>query len=97
MDPADVLTIVLLVTVPSALILAALRYRRLWRSARRQLDDVEGSEARPDTTRELMYAVDAIALEVERVSENQRFLTKVLAEREAASQPKPLAESTPQP
>ena len=35
----------------------------------------------------LEHAVDAIAIEVERVSEGQRFVTKILAERPEASQP----------
>jgi hypothetical protein len=34
----------------------------------------------------LEHAVDAIAIEVERISEGQRFVTKVLAERPAAQQ-----------
>lgn len=39
----------------------------------------------------LEHAVDAIAIEVERVSEGQRFVTKILAERPAASHAEPLA------
>jgi hypothetical protein len=31
--------------------------------------------------------LDSVAIEIERISENQRFLTKVLAERERASLP----------
>jgi hypothetical protein len=37
----------------------------------------------PAGQRELKDAVDAIALEVERISENQRFVTKLLAEQPA--------------
>ncbi|HYD52518.1 MAG TPA: hypothetical protein VEA99_07820, partial [Gemmatimonadaceae bacterium] len=36
---------------------------------------------------ELTRAVDAMALEVERISEAQRFLVKLLSEREAAQLP----------
>jgi hypothetical protein len=36
--------------------------------------------------RHLSESMDAIAIEVERISENQRFTTKVLAERAAAQE-----------
>jgi len=36
--------------------------------------------------RDLAHAIDAIALEVERIGEGQRFLTKLLAERGARPQ-----------
>ena len=51
--------------------------KRLDRSATRspELDD--------DRLRHLEQAVDAIAVEVERISEAQRFSAKLLAEREA--------------
>jgi hypothetical protein len=39
----------------------------------------------------LEHAVDAIAIEVERVSEGQRFVTKILAERPATANAEPLA------
>ena len=38
----------------------------------------------------LEQAVDAIAIEVERISEGQRFVTKVLAERPATVRPRPI-------
>ncbi len=37
----------------------------------------------------VMQALDAIALEVERISEAQRFTTKVLSERSVVSLPRP--------
>jgi len=68
--------VLLLLTLLSvALLGATLRYRALWRAAQNKLD---GMRDREDT---LMNAVDTIAVEVERVSESQRFLTKALAER----------------
>jgi hypothetical protein len=36
----------------------------------------------PERLGRLEHAVDSVAIEVERISENQRFLTRVLAERE---------------
>jgi hypothetical protein len=35
----------------------------------------------PSTTSQLQQSVDAIAIEVERISENQRFVTKLLNDR----------------
>jgi hypothetical protein len=42
-------------------------------------------------------AIDAIAMEVERIGEGQRFLTKVLADQQAArlQQPRPVGSITP--
>jgi hypothetical protein len=85
MDLADVTAIFLAISVPIALLVAALRYRHLWRAARRELDEARGGQLPMGTPQELMHAVDAIAVEVERVSEGQRYLTKVLADREATS------------
>jgi hypothetical protein len=54
--------------------------RRLWRHS----SAPSATSSSPDTTQRLQrieQAVDAIAIEVERVSENQRFLTRVLTER----------------
>lgn len=39
--------------------------------------------------RPVLQALDAIALEVERISEAQRFTTRVLSERQAAILPRP--------
>jgi hypothetical protein len=81
MDPADVLTIAIIVLVPAVLIVVALRYRSLWRSANRRLTEPGDSRSAVQSGEPLMQAVDAIAVEVERISEGQRYLTKVLAER----------------
>lgn len=88
MDPADVLTIALIVLVPTVLIVMTLRYRSLWRSANRRLTESGDSHSVLPSGEPLMHAVDAIAVEVERISEGQRYLTKVLAER-GASAPAP--------
>lgn len=44
-----------------------------------------------DRLKRLEQAVDAIALEVERISEAQRFTTKLLSERHAQESPAPAA------
>ena len=79
MDPADVLTVTIIVLVPVALLITTLRYRSLWRSAGRQLTELRSPEKVLHSSEPLMHAVDAIAVEVERISEGQRYLTKVLA------------------
>jgi hypothetical protein len=53
--------------------------RRIWRG-KPQPGVPKTDEIAPRLDR-LEHAVDAIAIEVERVSEGQRFITKVLAER----------------
>lgn len=65
-------------------LLGALVWRWAWRRASARLRR-ELAATPPAGQRELRDAVDAIALEVERISENQRFVTKLLSE-------KPLAE-----
>lgn len=66
------------------ILLGALAWRWAWRRAAARLRR-ELAAVQPTGQRELRDAVDAIALEVERISENQRFVTKLLSE-------KPLAE-----
>ena len=56
--------------------------RRVWRRTPQPIAP-RGDEPSPRFDR-LEQAVDAIAIEVERISENQRFLTKLLAERQSA-------------
>lgn len=75
---------IILVATTGALTGIALGARVLWRLTRR----VQPRESLPavsaDDFRRLGNAVEAIAIEVERISEAQRFTTKLLAERTAA-------------
>ena len=62
------------------------------RAARRTMLEALAARQRPDGLNEerlnqLVEAVDAIALEVERISEAQRFTARLLAERQAPSGP----------
>ena len=57
--------------------------RRIWRG--RQAASAQTDTVAPRLDR-LEQAVDAIAIEIERVAEGQRFVTKVLAERGAQAQ-----------
>jgi hypothetical protein len=54
--------------------------RRILRSAPKRTDDVVTSDIAPRLNR-MEQAIDAIAIEMERVSESQRFMTKIMAER----------------
>lgn len=53
--------------------------RALIRSARRQPRSLPADDRRID---QLQQSVDAIAVEIERIAEAQRFTTKLLAERD---------------
>jgi hypothetical protein len=61
--------------------------RRLDAQPRR---DVIGSSAVLERLTAIEQAVESIAVEVERISENQRFTTKVLASREGVAAPRAL-------
>jgi hypothetical protein len=57
---------------------------RLWFRHREKMAGLSASKRTPDADDRLTrleQAVDAIAVEMERVGEGQRFLTKILAER----------------
>jgi hypothetical protein len=68
--------------------------RRMWRRAPAA---PPAPEIPPQRLDRLEHAVDAIAIEVERVSEGQRFMTKVMSERPPAviAQIKPEADDVP--
>jgi hypothetical protein len=58
--------------------------------ARRMEKEGSGTRLSPDVAARLErmeHAIDSIAIEVERISEGQRFTTKLLAERAGAAQP----------
>ena len=63
----------------------------LWRTAfRRGARSVQvGAGGGPQNTAQLQQSIDAIAVEVERISENQRFVTKLLNEQGAGAQSQP--------
>lgn len=84
MHPIEAVLILLPAT--AVLLGTTLRYRALWRATAKELSDLRSGGSRqaqdaPRSSAELLQAVDAIAIEVERVSESQRFLTRVLTER----------------
>jgi hypothetical protein len=74
----DVASIVLGMTLLFTLI-GVLIHRRAWRRAEKQFATV-GSGNRAEL-QQLQQAVDVIAVEVERISEGQRYVSKLLSER----------------
>src|SRR5689334_22097094 len=68
--------VILLVSLMNAIV----RFRRASRGAPGGTDDLRRIETRLSNVQE---ALDAVAVEVERISEGQRFTTKLLADRGA--------------
>jgi hypothetical protein len=67
--------VVLVLGIPLVLVQA----RKLWR---RDSESISASSPETDLRLErIEHAIDAMAVEVERVSEGQRFVTKLLSER----------------
>ncbi|MFI5228799.1 MAG: hypothetical protein ACHQWU_07005 [Gemmatimonadales bacterium] len=82
-DPGIVIPIVSLVALAGIASVAAMR-RAGGPPARSEVKSRDDSLAKLDERiARLEHAVDVIAVEMERVGEGQRFLTKVLVEREA--------------
>ena len=77
--------IVVLAVVAIGALLTLERYKRSSDASRRSPATTDDAVAKLDhRIARLEQAVDAIALETERIGESQRYLTKVLAERPAA-------------
>ena len=82
-----------LIVVSGALSATTLLFSILWvrareRALRLTLTSRSGREAQPaPEIAHLVHAVDSIAVEVERISEAQRFTAQVLAERTEAETP----------
>ena len=99
MPPLTILALLGLFATPAAIALGI-----AWWSAKRELEIRRELGYTPfarqgaDTNR-LEQAVDAMAIEIERITEGQRFMTRLLAERTAAERaPRertPLAGSEP--
>jgi hypothetical protein len=102
-DPDAITAVFLLLSLGIIIPISAGITRRLWRRPQPTPlphDAETVSKARLDR---LEQAVDAIAIEIERISEGQRFVTRVLTERPASVRPSAsdapdsaaLAEGTP--
>ena len=80
MDPDAVTAIFIVFTLAVLMPLSIGIARRLWRRGAKSDAPAHDPMIAPRLDR-LEHAVDAIAIEIERVSEGQRFVTKILAER----------------
>jgi hypothetical protein len=70
------------ITVASVVLVGVLLYWRISRGIRNQFAKlIAAQQSRLD---ELQRSVDTVAVEIERVSENQRFVTKLVGDRSAA-------------
>jgi hypothetical protein len=69
---------------------------RMW-TKRKEMEPLPGARANDDRLARLETAIDTMAVELERISEGQRFITKLLAEREQArtALPSPEREARP--
>ena len=75
----------LLLSTSAFLLTTTVGFATLWLRARERLrrdslDRARRVEASPDI-QHLVHAVDSIAVEVERISEGQRFTTQILSDR----------------
>jgi hypothetical protein len=86
-DPDMVVGLSFTLAIAVGLPLAIAYARRVWRGTPKNVR-VAPDESNVRLER-LEHAVDAIAIEIERVAEGQRFVTKVLAERPATTAPAP--------
>jgi hypothetical protein len=87
-DVSGVVTRVLLIEGVGFLLVGALAWVYAVRRLERKLSGrTAGAVSDPAQVMQLQQSIDAIALEVERISENQRYVTKVIQEKSTAGQP----------
>lgn len=79
----------IIVATVASLVAVGVGARALWRVGNRTASEVKG--ATPAQLQHIETALDAIAIEVERISEGQRYTMNVLSDRlPARSEDKPL-------
>ncbi len=85
MHNPEVIIVPIVFSIPAIVILAKMSFRHKERMAELQAGPQRASdlEARLDR---IEQAVDTIAIEMERIGEGQRFVTKLLAERPSQAQ-----------
>lgn len=87
-DPGEVAIVAIVFGTTAATILSLAKMRMRSREARTELSD-PGIDER---LFRIEQAVDAMAIEIERMAESQRFTTKILAERLPSAEALPGAE-----
>jgi len=77
----------LVILVACAIPMCAFATRRILRGGRAAAPALHADPMAAQRLERLEQAVDSVAIEVERISENQRFMTRVLVERNPAETP----------
>ena len=82
---------VLLLSASALLLATTVTFATLWLRARERLlrdslDRVRRGEPGPEL-RHIMHTVDSMSVEIERISEGQRFTTQILADRVLSDTP----------
>ncbi|MDQ6829938.1 MAG: hypothetical protein M3081_13850 [Gemmatimonadota bacterium] len=80
MIPPEVIVVPAVFGIPAAVLYARMKFRHTEKMATIEAGMKTSPEIEARLTR-VEQAVDAVAIEVERVGEGQRYLTKLLAER----------------
>ena len=88
-DQVFVFAMTMLISATVVVLTIALAFIRRRKAPPREITSDAGFNDRLDR---MERAIDTIAVEVERVSEAQRFVTKVLAERKSVAPPPPIPE-----
>ena len=70
------------ITLLSVLLVGSLIYWRLSRAMRNQINRLQATQA--GALMQLQQSLDSVAVEIERVSENQRFVTRLVGEKQPA-------------
>ena len=91
-DPDAVVGMSFALVIAVAFPLAIAYARRIWRG--KPAANAQADSMAPRLDR-LEQAVDAIAIEIERIAEGQRFVTKVFAERPSVAQPQAQSPADP--
>jgi hypothetical protein len=87
-DPNMVIGLAFVTLMCIVLPMSIAHARRIWRGKAKESATPRADES-PGRLERLEQALDAVAIEIERVAEGQRFVTKILAERPAAAAPGP--------
>lgn len=87
-DPGEVAIVAIVFGTTAATVLSLAKMRMRSRESRTELSD----PAVDERLYRIEQAVDAMAIEIERMAESQRFTTKILAERLPSAEALPGAE-----
>lgn len=91
MEPEFVLVVITLISMCATVCYIA----KLWFNRSIRKANLQPSLVSDERLARIEQAVDTMALEVERISEGQRYLTKVLASRSVDAPSLPLSTGTP--